>query len=125
VALDDKGRAFGDLYLDDGSSFAYQRGVYAHRLFTFADGQLRAAAVPSSPDPPAYGTGLMVERIVILGLRQPGSSYAVKVAATGAILEASSGPVVMQAGLPEVALVVRRPELPVSSDWAIQLLEVA
>jgi alpha 1,3-glucosidase len=30
VALDDKGRARGDLYVDDGRSFAFLRGQYAH-----------------------------------------------------------------------------------------------
>jgi len=31
VALDKDGKAEGDLYLDDGKSFAFKRGVYAHR----------------------------------------------------------------------------------------------
>ena len=33
VALDSSGAADGDLYLDDGSSFAYQRGACLHRRF--------------------------------------------------------------------------------------------
>lgn len=31
IALDDKGQAEGDLYLDDGHSFAYLGGQYLHR----------------------------------------------------------------------------------------------
>ncbi len=31
VALDQSGTARGDLYLDDGHSFAFLRGQYAHR----------------------------------------------------------------------------------------------
>ena len=33
VALDSKGCAEGDLYADDGKSFAFERGVFAHRHF--------------------------------------------------------------------------------------------
>ena len=33
VALDSKGCAEGDLYVDDGKSFAFERGVFAHRHF--------------------------------------------------------------------------------------------
>jgi hypothetical protein len=31
VALDEYGQASGDLYLDDGSSFAFAQGAYLHR----------------------------------------------------------------------------------------------
>lgn len=31
VALDKDGKASGDLYLDDGHSFAFKRGQYVHR----------------------------------------------------------------------------------------------
>jgi len=33
VALNSSGSAEGDLYLDDGRSFAFSRGAYAHRHF--------------------------------------------------------------------------------------------
>lgn len=31
VALDESGKAEGDLYLDDGHSFAFTKGAYLHR----------------------------------------------------------------------------------------------
>ena len=33
VALDSSGIAAGDLFIDDGSSFGYERGAYLHRHF--------------------------------------------------------------------------------------------
>ncbi|KAK9857969.1 hypothetical protein WJX84_003134 [Apatococcus fuscideae] len=37
VALNDSAAASGALYLDDGHSFAYKRGVYTERALTYAD----------------------------------------------------------------------------------------
>lgn len=34
LALDDKGEATGSLYVDDGRSFAFQKGQYLHRCVT-------------------------------------------------------------------------------------------
>jgi hypothetical protein len=31
VALDEQGKALGDLYIDDGRSFAFTQGHYLHR----------------------------------------------------------------------------------------------
>ena len=76
VALDKDGAAEGDLYLDDGRSFAFQRGAHLHRRFSFARGKLSSAAareargaaltLPLSGDP--FKTDVVVERIVVLGL---------------------------------------------------------
>ena len=38
VALDSRGQAQGELYLDDGRSYAFQRGQYAYRRFEFKGG---------------------------------------------------------------------------------------
>lgn len=37
VALDGDGKAVGDLYLDDGRSFAFAQGHYLHRRCVLAD----------------------------------------------------------------------------------------
>ena len=76
VALDKSGTAEGDIYMDDGRSFAFQRGASLHRALRFAGGHLS-----SSPAQHARGTALTlpltgapfhsdvtVERIVIIGL---------------------------------------------------------
>lgn len=53
VALDSGGAADGDLYLDDGSSFAYQRGAFLHRRFRCANNNppdLRPKGSAGMPD---------------------------------------------------------------------------
>ncbi|KAK9816687.1 hypothetical protein WJX72_003707 [[Myrmecia] bisecta] len=50
IALDDTGSAEGQLYVDDGHSFAFERGVFAHRQLTFKDGTLSNTAF-TSPAP--------------------------------------------------------------------------
>ncbi len=81
VALDGKGQASGDLYLDDGSSFAYKRDLYAHRLFAFKDGVLSNTALPKSPS--HYTTNLVIERITVIGFKGKAASYVARNKKTG------------------------------------------
>jgi hypothetical protein len=41
IALDEKDRAEGSIYLDDGISFDYAQGKFLHRNFTFKDNVLK------------------------------------------------------------------------------------
>ena len=72
--------------MDDGRSFAFQRGAFLHRTLRFADSRLS-----SSPAQQARGTGLtlaltgtpfssdvVVERILILGLPGGPASWKVR-----------------------------------------------
>ncbi len=81
VSLDSSGAATGELYLDDGSSFEYQQGAYAHRTFSFSKHMFSSRAAASTPvvaggAPPRKGGAFSmpnnVERIVVQGL----TSYA-------------------------------------------------
>ena len=45
VAVDADGTASGELYMDDGVSFAYQTGGFVRRQFTFANNELSARCV--------------------------------------------------------------------------------
>jgi alpha 1,3-glucosidase len=83
VSLDASGAATGELYLDDGSSFEYQQGAYAHRTFSFNRHMFSSRAAALTPvvaggAPPRKGGAFSmpngVERIVVQGL----TSYALR-----------------------------------------------
>jgi alpha 1,3-glucosidase len=59
VALDSKGEASGELYVDDGHSFDYQKGDYIRRRFSFSNGRLSASTSTLKvlpPSPPSFLT---------------------------------------------------------------------
>ncbi|KAK7196769.1 alpha glucosidase II subunit [Novymonas esmeraldas] len=64
VALDEHGTSTGDLYLDDGRTFQYKTGAFAHRLFTYSAGRLTCRSVAAKSRFAAPNT---VERVVIYG----------------------------------------------------------
>ena len=86
IALDADGAAEGDLYMDDGRSFAFQRGAHLHRSFRFADGKLSSApadkargaalTLPLTGEP--FKTDIIVERIVVLGLKGGSAGWKVQ-----------------------------------------------
>ena len=119
VTLDNKGQASGDLYLDDGSSFAYMRGMYAHRVFEFKEGTLSSRALPDSPS--RYSTELVIERIIVVGLKHKAESYTAKNKETGQGYTVEKGPVAQKAGVAREAAIVRKPDLPIAGDWSLQL----
>lgn len=128
VVLDSDGTASGDLYLDDGRSFAFQRGIFAHRRFAFRDGQLSNARV-AAPKRAAiqpykdskYQPSQVIERIIVLGLAGGPNGWQVKLQGGGA-LQAAPGPLVLRPELASstAALVIRKPDLPVADDWILQ-----
>eukprot|EP00899_Mesostigma_viride_P016621 jgi/Mesvir1/24960/Mv16930-RA.1 len=143
VALDSAGAARGELYLDDGSSYAFrQAGGFLHREFVMGKGVLtaRAHAEEAARGGGKYTTPCVVERIVILGAKLPagadaGSTVRVtKKDASGrvAMLQASVGapmllsPSAQKHGVGRVAnggsglaLVVRKPELNIGGEWSL------
>ena len=119
VTLDSKGQASGDIYLDDGSSFAYKRGMYAHRLFEYKDSMLSSKVLPGSPS--HYSTDLVIERIIVVGLKHKADSYTAKNKETGQRYTVEKGPVAQKAGVAQDALIVRKPDLPVAGDWSLQI----
>ena len=120
IALDTSGQASGELYLDDGKSFAYERGIFAHRAFTFKANTLTSTALAGAAGKAKeYKPDNDIERIIVLGLPSVKGKWQVSVEGTGASLDAAAGPVALQPGLPDSVLVVRKPGLSVASDWSL------
>ena len=129
VVLDSTGSAEGQVYLDDGRSFAFERGVYMHRQLKFAGGVLSCTAAPELPStavapakPGKYTTPAEIERIVVLGL--PGGPKGWKVSRQDAqqTVDAEPGPIMMKPELADStpALVVRKPNLLIGEDWSLK-----
>ncbi|XP_078516731.1 neutral alpha-glucosidase AB isoform X1 [Lissotriton helveticus] len=112
VALSPEGLAEGDLYLDDGHSFNFEKkNEFLHRHFTFSGGVLTC----SSADPRGqFDTLAWVERVVILGSAKPATVY----------VRLSGGeetPLDFQYDADTSVLTIRKPAVKVSSDWSITL----
>jgi alpha 1,3-glucosidase len=132
IALDANGEAKGDLYADDGRSFAFQRGQYSYKTFEFtANGILTSTKgeLPKTAGLPVsdakYNSGVVVDKIVVLGLVDGPEGWAVEVVEGGSgsvngKLDAAPGPLSLKPGLPNVALVVRKAHLPVSGNWKLK-----
>ena len=115
----------GDLYVDDGHSFAFQKGKYLYRQFTFRDYQLTSSqgALPDSqtfnvPDG-TFKPENKIEKIVVLGLAGGPAKWTVSY--NGVELDASPGPIRLNPDLPQnLAMVIRKPGLSISSDWNLK-----
>jgi len=133
VALNASGEAHGELYVDDGKSYAFQRNKqYVHVSIDFtADGRLRYTNTfnknkkKSTKLTDRFATSL-VDRIVVLGLPQASSTDRTgggwTVSREGKLLEASVGPLFLKSGLPDAGLVVRRAQLPINEEWALNFV---
>lgn len=122
VALDESGKAEGDLYLDDGHSFAFTKGAYLHRRFVFADGHLVNSAAPQPAGTPAskLDSKLLIEKVIILGLA-PDKSYTASVGSTSYAVRTGMGvDPRMRKGQ---GVVVRTVNLPLNGDWSLKISE--
>ncbi|XP_072481170.1 neutral alpha-glucosidase C isoform X2 [Notamacropus eugenii] len=72
VALDTKGSARGELYLDDGHSFQYlHQKHYLRRKFLFCDGVLSSSCADENGH---YHSECVVEKVLIVGFKKQPSS---------------------------------------------------
>lgn len=114
VALNSSGSAEGDLFFDDGSSFAFEHGSFVHRRFRFDNGLLAStpydSAAISKPDA-KYRPDIAIERIIVMGL--PGGPNGWQVTSSdGSAVECNSAP-------SGHALVIKQPKLPIADDWKL------
>ena len=119
VGPDAEGKASGRLYLDDGRSYAFEnRSQYLLTDFTFYDNLLKAIPVAGGK----YKTDVLIDRIVILGLKSPKKWTAKNHA--GQALECEVGPISLQGAWDaSQVLVVRRAGLRVSEPWSVKFSE--
>jgi alpha 1,3-glucosidase len=70
VALDGDGTAEGRLYVDDGRTFAYEKGEFVYKRFVFTGSELTASDFGASDAKSPFVTACRtaIEKIVIVGL---------------------------------------------------------
>jgi len=136
VALDRDGLASGELYLDDGESYAFEQGALVWRSFKFAKGKLISTDLVSgnlkksvdsvelatyNPQTNAYAQSIKdvrVEKVVVLGLTKEPKT--VKIGETTLEFEWTAG--TSAKGKKEgVAskLVIKDPKAKIVQDWSI------
>lgn len=116
IALTPQGNSGGDLYVDDGATFDYMEGQFAHRQFTFSNGRLTCRSHPNSTTGKEYRMPNTVERIVIYGYQgKPSLIYHGTKDSNG----------VEQLGKPleyervGTSIIIRKPDLEITADWDI------
>jgi alpha 1,3-glucosidase len=144
IALNKAQTAVGGVFIDDGSSYAYKRGVYTYQKYVFENGQLKgfpatdtdllAVGLPPKQKQKQQeklpSEGVKIDRVVVLGLTGGPGDWQVTVTwPTGEIagLEAQAGPI-YAAGRTQIdapALVVRKPGLPVDGAWTLSFFKSA
>ena len=112
IALDSTNSASGDLYLDDFHTFDYENGVFALRKFTFVNGKLTNSN--GSDTKGTYKPDNMIERIVIIGIKNYNGEKPIKVVGS---VDALQG----QYNADKNVLTIRKPGLKVVDDWVLEI----
>ncbi|KAJ3326752.1 hypothetical protein HDU76_012674 [Blyttiomyces sp. JEL0837] len=121
VALDSKGEAKGTLYVDDGHSYAHEKGSYVLTNFEYKAGVLKATPsrlknVAGGKAPTAETLAALnnrIERVIVVGLKKAPGSVSIK---GGAKLDFKSETV--EGG---VLVTVKDPKVMVGAEWSIQM----
>ena len=123
VALNSTYEAEGDLYIDDGKSYEFEKGAFIHRRFKFSKGRLSSINLASTkPGQKKLPTPCLVERIVILGVRAKDlvtGKHAVVESEERRIQTDIGSP--LQLGTYSSALILRLPNVPIADDWSVKL----
>lgn len=124
IGLDITQKSEGDLYIDDGHSFAFQKGHYVYRKFQFKDSALRSEAgflpgMPSSDS--SFKPVNRIERIAILGFAGGPSSW--KATLNGVELEGRPEKLHVGGRGADIAFVIREPGVLASDDWEIKFIK--
>ncbi len=99
-----------------------------HRQFSFSKGVLTNKAAETSAAVMSIKAGKLsmsntIERIVVVGLTGKESSWkALYKGASGQHMEVENGSLNRVAGMPDAAIVIRKPDLLVEQNWSLQLV---
>lgn len=104
IALNAKGEASGQVYIDDGMSFDYQSGQYAARQFRYTNGQLTNSGNGS------LALSNTVERVVFYGLPKAPSQATIVQDGQKTLLDVISD---------KTKTIIRKPDVPITSDWEL------
>jgi alpha 1,3-glucosidase len=120
VALDAAGGASGAVYLDDGSSFNYQRGGFRLRALRFeteAGGRRARLTNRQAAGTKAWAPDNTVERVEVWGLTRAPTAVAALEGADDALSRA----VDFTFDEATHALVLRRPDVKIAYDWTLEI----
>ncbi|AYU77935.1 GANAB / alpha glucosidase II subunit [Leishmania donovani] len=115
VALNAQGNSYGDLYIDDGTTYDYKKGAFVHRAFSYSNQVLQNSAYPNSPGTSGlYNAVNAVERVVIYG-------YVGKVSKAVLNTRVDETEVATPLEFEQLGqtVVVRKPSVLVAADWII------
>uniref|UniRef100_A0A7N6AEV6 Neutral alpha-glucosidase AB n=2 Tax=Anabas testudineus TaxID=64144 RepID=A0A7N6AEV6_ANATE len=111
VALNLQRTAEGELYIDDGHTFNYEKKEFIHRRLSFANNIL--SSVNLAPDA-QFTTRSWIERIIILGASKP-SKVTVKTT------DGQENPVEFDFDASMSVLTLRKPGVNAGADWTVTL----
>ncbi|GAB2218593.1 hypothetical protein Droror1_Dr00001819 [Drosera rotundifolia] len=121
IALNSTRSAEGELYVDDGKSFEFQRGAYIHRHFIFSNGNLTSSNLaPAAADAKSQFTSdCVIERIIILGYSSTPKTALIEPANQKTDIEV--GPLRLQESRGPSVLTIRKPNVRITDDWTMQI----
>jgi alpha 1,3-glucosidase len=96
--------AQGELYVDDGTTFAFAKGAFVHRQFTF-DGKVLSSKAVTSGSLQNYD--VVIEQVLIAGLSGPPKKIV------------DSKGVDLRFDWVDQVLTIHRPQLPVAQDFSV------
>lgn len=111
VALNPQRTAEGELYIDDGHTFNFEKNEFIHRRLSFANNVL--SSVNLAPDA-QFSTSSWVERIVILGASKP-SKVTLKTA------DGHESQLEFDFDASMSVLTLRKPGMNAGADWTVTL----
>ncbi|GCC16765.1 hypothetical protein chiPu_0021435, partial [Chiloscyllium punctatum] len=111
VALNAQNTAQGDLFIDDGHTFNFEkRKEYIYRKFVFVNNSLTSSADPVGH----YKTAAWIERILVLGARRPAT-------VTIKLSDGTESNLNFEYNVETLVLTIRKPAVNVNAEWSLYL----